>query len=139
MCANSKEFTKFDLFATEGGTAAMCYLFNTLKANKLLGHGDHIALMTPIFTPYIEIPNLKEFGFKVTNIQASKLTKDGYHSWQYPDEELNKLKDPSIRVLCLVNPSNPPSYTLDERTHQRIAEIVKHHGRHAEKLEAEVG
>jgi aspartate 4-decarboxylase len=108
----------------------MCYLFNTLKANKLLGHGDHIALMTPIFTPYIEIPNLKEFGFKVTNIQASKLTKDGYHSWQYPDEELNKLKDPSIRVLCLVNPSNPPSYTLDERTHQRIAEIVKHHNPH---------
>ena len=130
MCANSKESTKYDLFATEGGTAAMCYLFNTLKANKLLGHGDHIALMTPIFTPYIEIPNLKEFGFKVTNIQASKLTKDGYHSWQYPDEELNKLKDPSIRVLCLVNPSNPPSYTLDERTHQRIAEIVKHHNPH---------
>ena len=30
MCANSKESTKYDLFATEGGTAAMCNLFYTL-------------------------------------------------------------------------------------------------------------
>ena len=126
MCNDDTSMGKIDLFATEGGTAAMCYLFNTLKANKLLNHGDHIAIMTPIFTPYIEIPKLAEFGFHVTEIKASSTDRDGYHTWQYPDSELDKLKDPSIKLLCVVNPSNPPSYALDDHTHQRIAEIVSH-------------
>ena len=126
MCNDDKSAGKIDLFATEGGTAAMCYLFNTLKANKLLNHGDHIAIMTPIFTPYIEIPKLSEFGFHVTEIKASSTDRDGYHTWQYPDSELDKLKDSSIKLLCVVNPSNPPSYALDDHTHQRIAEIVSH-------------
>ena len=126
MCNEDTSMGKIDLFATEGGTAAMCYLFNTLKANKLLNHGDHIAIMTPIFTPYIEIPKLAEFGFQVTEIKASSTDRDGYHTWQYPDSELDKLKDSSIKLLCVVNPSNPPSYALDDHTHQRIAEIVGH-------------
>ena len=126
MCNDDTSMGKIDLFATEGGTAAMCYLFNTLKANKLLNHGDHIAIMTPIFTPYIEIPKLAEFGFQVTEIKASSTDRDGYHTWQYPDSELDKLKDSSIKLLCVVNPSNPPSYALDDHTHQRIAEIVGH-------------
>ena len=125
MCDRQTPPDHYDLFATEGGTAAMCYLFNSLKANKLLSQGDRIALMTPIFTPYIEIPQLKEFNFDVVNIQASQLTKEGYHTWQYPENELNKLKDPSIKLLCLVNPSNPPSYSLDEATHKRIIKIVR--------------
>ena len=33
----------FDLFATEGGTAAMAYIFQTLRENKLLKKGDTIA------------------------------------------------------------------------------------------------
>ena len=118
MCDRQTSPDHYDLFATEGGTAAMCYLFNSLKANKLLLQGDRIALMTPIFTPYIEIPQLKEFNFDVVNTQASQLTKEGYHTWQYPENELDKLKDPSIKLLCLVNPSNPPSYSLDEATHK---------------------
>jgi len=31
---------KFDLYAVEGGTAAMCYIFKSLKANRLLRPGD---------------------------------------------------------------------------------------------------
>ena len=84
-----------------------------------------MALMTPIFTPYIEIPNLDRFSFDVINISANKVEKNGYHDWQYPDEEIDKLRDPSIKVLCLVNPSNPPSYTLSKHTIDRLVSIVK--------------
>ena len=28
--------------------------------------------------------------------------------WQYPDSELEKLKDPSIKIFFCINPSNPP-------------------------------
>lgn len=35
--------TPYDLFATEGGTAAMCYLFYSLKCNFLVNPGAHRA------------------------------------------------------------------------------------------------
>lgn len=116
---------EYDLFATEGGTAAMCYIFDSLQANHLVNNHDRIALMTPIFTPYLEIPGLDRYEFDVVNIEAKQMDADGYHVWQYPDEELDKLRDPSIKLLCLVNPSNPPSYKLSKHCMDRIVEIVK--------------
>ena len=116
----------YDLFATEGGTAAMCYIFDSLQANHLVNAHDRIALMTPIFTPYLEIPQLDRYEFDVINIQADKMDDEGRHLWQYSDAELDKLRDPSVKLLCLVNPSNPPSYKLSEHCMERIVDIVKH-------------
>lgn len=117
---------EYDLFATEGGTAAMCYIFDSLQVNHLVNAHDKIALMTPIFTPYLEIPELDRYELEVVNIAANEMDKEGgYHTWQYPDSELDKLRDPSIKLLCLVNPSNPPSYKLADRCMKRIVEIVK--------------
>ena len=36
----------------------MAYLFRTLRENALLGPGDKIAMATPVFTPYLQIPVL---------------------------------------------------------------------------------
>lgn len=113
------------LFATEGGTAAMCYVFDSLMANGLLHRGDRIALMVPIFTPYIEIPVLDTYGLEVVLIQASRFAQTGVREWRYPTEEIAKLADPSIRALCLVNPSNPPSLALSDRVSEQIQEIVR--------------
>ncbi len=116
---------EYDLFATEGGTAAMCYIFDSLQANHLLHKGDSVALMTPIFTPYIEIPQLDRYSFDVTNIYADSVDKNGYHTWQYPKEEMDKLRDPKMKLVFLVNPSNPPSYRLSEECMQYLVDIVK--------------
>lgn len=51
LCAGRPPQGETDLFATEGGTAAMCYIFDSLQQNYLLQKGDKIALMTPVFTP----------------------------------------------------------------------------------------
>ena len=115
--------TPYDLFATEGGTAAMCYLFYSLKCNFLVNPGDHIALMTPIFTPYLNIPTLNDYDLDVTYIQANTIDADGLHTWQYPDSELEKLRDPSIKLLCLVNPSNPPSVALDDASARSVGAL----------------
>lgn len=125
MGGQVSEGDNYDLFATEGGTAGMCYVFDSLTRNKLLNKGDHIAIMTPIFTPYLEIPQLEEFDFKVTYIEATQTDADGDHTWQFPKQEIEKLKDPSIKLLCVVNPSNPPSYALDPKTMELMAQIVK--------------
>jgi len=62
VCGKPRPAGKFDLYAVEGGTAAMCYIFKSMKANRLLHSGDTIALGTPIFTPYLELPHLETTG-----------------------------------------------------------------------------
>lgn len=125
MCDGRPPAGRFDLFATEGGTAAMCYIFDSLMQNFLVKRGDKVALFVPIFTPYIEIPELDRFGFEVIHIKASGKSPEGYHDWQYPDEELDKLTDPAIKIACLVNPSNPPSVALGDRERKRIIRIIR--------------
>lgn len=115
------------LFAVEGATAAMCYIFDSLAANGLLSPGDKVALMTPIFTPYLEIPLLPRYNFDLVEIRAAELTDDGTHTWQYPKSELDKLCDPSIKALFIVNPSNPPSVAMKPESVKQLAEIVKLH------------
>ena len=78
MCDGRPPAGRFDIFAVEGGTAAMCYIFDSLMLNHLLHRGDTIALGVPTFTPYIEIPHFDRYMFKVVNIDASKeLRPDG--------------------------------------------------------------
>src|SRR4051812_44344846 len=76
---------RYDIFAVEGGTAAMCYIFGTLKASGLLSKGDTIALGTPIFPPYIEFAHLEEYSFNVVNIVANSTDAGGRHTWQYTE------------------------------------------------------
>ncbi|MFI5985265.1 bifunctional aspartate transaminase/aspartate 4-decarboxylase [Streptomyces sp. NPDC051555] len=114
----------YSLFATEGGTAAMCYIFDSLMKNGILHKGDRIALMTPVFTPYIEIPELDTFEFDVVNVQASNFAETGVREWRYPEQEIAKLADPSVKMVCLVNPSNPPSLALSDRVANQIKDIV---------------
>ncbi|MFJ3836789.1 bifunctional aspartate transaminase/aspartate 4-decarboxylase [Streptomyces sp. NPDC090054] len=112
------------LFATEGGTAAMCHIFDSLMKNGILHKGDKIALLTPVFNPYIEIPELDTFGFEVVNVSASLFAETGVRQWRYPQEEIAKLADPAVKLVCLVNPSNPPSLALSDRVADQIKEIV---------------
>ncbi|MFD4476319.1 MULTISPECIES: bifunctional aspartate transaminase/aspartate 4-decarboxylase [unclassified Streptomyces] len=112
------------LFATEGGTAAMCYIFDSLMKNGVLHKGDKIALMVPVFTPYVEIPELDTYEFDVTYVEASMFAEAGVREWRYPEEEVAKLADPDIKMVCLVNPSNPPSLALSQRVADQIKQIV---------------
>ncbi len=110
---------QFSMFATEGGTAAMTYLFASLHANGLLLAGDTVALATPIFSPYLEIPLLAEYDLKVVDVRM-----DSHTDWQLSDTELDKLLDPAVKVLCLVNPSNPPSVKLTDEALDRLTALV---------------
>ncbi|MFE0704463.1 bifunctional aspartate transaminase/aspartate 4-decarboxylase [Streptomyces sp. NPDC058872] len=112
------------LFATEGGTAAMCYVFDSLLKNGILQKGDRIALMVPVFTPYIEIPELDTYEFDVVTVRASLFAETGVREWRYPAEEVEKLADPSVKLVCVVNPSNPPSLAMSQRVAQQIKDIV---------------
>ena len=126
MCGGRPPAGKFDIFAVEGGTAAMCYIFDSLLVNHLLHRGDKVALALPMFTPYIEVCHLDRFHFDVVEMNASEVSSsDGRHTWQYPDAEIDKLKDPSVRALFFVNPSNPPSVAMRASSMQRLAGLIQ--------------
>jgi len=126
MCGNEPSRKgKFDLFAVEGGTAAMCYIFDSLIENCLLKKGDRIALGVPVFTPYLEIPELARYDFKVTYVHGLAKDKDGNSNFQYPDEELDKLGDKSIKAFFIVNPSNPTSVEISDHSRKYLVKVVK--------------
>ncbi|MCL6636701.1 MAG: aspartate 4-decarboxylase [Alicyclobacillus sp.] len=127
LCQGDETCGPFDLFATEGGTAAMCYLFDTLQANQLLQQGDRIALGVPIFPPYLEIPQLQRYAFDIVEIRARSTDHQGRHTWQYPPDEIQKLADPAVKAFFLVNPSNPPSVAMAPETLRLVSEVVRNH------------
>ena len=119
LCRGSPPPGRFRLFATEGATAGICYVFQSLLANGLLKRGDRVAVGVPPFTPYLEIPRLEAYRFEeVPNVAAED------EDWQYPDAEIDKLADPSVRAFFLINPGNPTSVAIRPRTMERIARIV---------------
>ena len=120
MCGDPHPSGKFDLYAVEGGTAAMCYIFKSLKANRLLHPGDTIALGTPIFTPYLEMTHLEDYDLKVVHIKAPQENR-----FQYTDAEINKLEDPNIKAFFVVNPGNPTGMGMSKETLAKITTLVK--------------
>lgn len=107
------------VFPTEGGTAAMCYIFDALAHNGLLKPGDTIAINTPIFTPYLQIPHLT--GYKLAEVEL-KSTED--RKWHIDPSEMDKLLDPEVKAFFLVNPSNPGAHSLREEMLEKLKEVV---------------
>jgi len=120
MCGDPRPAGKFDLYAVEGGTAAMCYIFKSLKANRLLRPGDTIALGTPIFTPYIEMTHLEDYDLNVVNIHAPQENR-----FQFTEAELKKLEDPKVKAFFVVNPGNPTGVALSKETIGKLANLVR--------------
>lgn len=94
------------------------FLYLLWKINSFTG--DKIALGSPIFTPYLEIPYLNDFEFIKVEIKQDK-----NKNWQYPDSEIEKLADPTIKAFFLVNPSNPTSVSMQQETCDKIGELIK--------------
>ena len=110
---------RFDLFAVEGATAGIAYVFQSLVHSRLLAPGDCIALGTPIFTPYLEVPRLPEYALEMIEV-----AQDESMGWRYPAAEIDKLLDPRVKAFLVVNPSNPTAVAIDPTTLARIGEIV---------------
>jgi aspartate 4-decarboxylase len=120
MCGDPRPKGTFKLYAVEGGTAAMCYIFKSLKSNRILNQGDTIALGVPIFTPYLEMAHLEDYDLHFVEVHAKQENR-----FQYPDEELDKLLDPNIKAFFIVNPGNPFAVALSDETIARIGTVLE--------------
>ena len=120
MCGDPRPKGKFKIYAVEGGTAAMCYIFKSLKANRILNPGDTIALGVPIFTPYLEMAHLEDYDLHYVEIHAKQEDR-----FQYPESEIKKLLDPKIKAFFIVNPGNPFAVALSPATIKSIRAVLK--------------
>ena len=111
---------RFELFAVEGASAGVAYVFQSLVHSALLRPGDRIALGVPIFTPYLEVPRLPEYRFEVVRV-----AQDEAAGWRYPDAEIDKLRDPRVKAFLAVNPSNPTAMAMDAATVGHIGRIAR--------------
>jgi aspartate 4-decarboxylase len=120
MCGLPRPQGQFHLYAVEGGTAAMCYVFKSLKANRLLNAGDTIALMTPTFTPYLEMPHLEDYDWKIVSVRTRQENR-----FQFGDAELDKLLDRKVKAFFVVNPGNPSAVALNEQSIGEIGAVLE--------------
>jgi aspartate 4-decarboxylase len=111
---------RLELFAVEGASAGIAYVFQSLLHSRLLAPGDRIALGVPIFTPYIDLPKLPEYGFEVVKVE-----QDEAALWRYPRAEIDKLRDPRVKAFLIANPSNPTATAIDPETLAHVGAIVR--------------
>ena len=121
----SSNSVPFDIFAVEGGTAGIVYTFKSLVNNHLLEPKDKIALMIPTFAPYLEIPELPEYGFDVEYIRSELMDIDGQTSYQFKEEELDRLRNNAIKAVFVVNPSNPTANAIYDSSIDQLKDIVE--------------
>ena len=108
------------LFPTEGATAAISYIFDSLKENHLISPGDKIIINTPIFSPYLAIPKLNDYRLKTIDLKSIESDH-----WQLKAEAVEALNDSEVKALILVNPSNPGSVALSNPTLEALKDAVK--------------
>ena len=109
-CATTARRTgTFDLFAVEGGTAAMCYIFKSPDARTAPAtRRHHRARRRRSSRPTSRCRTSRTSRSRPSTIQ--QIARQGGHTWQYPDDELDKLVDPRVKAFFVVNPGNPASF-----------------------------
>lgn len=111
--------TDFEFFATEGAAAGILYVFNTLKENFLLKEGDTIAIITPIFSPYLEMPRLADYDLKIVELKGNP-----EKNYALDDDQIEKLRDKKVKGLFMVNPSNPGAFSLPKENIEKIGKLI---------------
>jgi aspartate 4-decarboxylase len=111
---------KIKIMPTEGISAAVVYVFNSLKHNGLVIPDDTIGVITPSCFPYLEIPSLQNYKLKQICIKA-----DETNNWEISQEEIGKICDSKMKVLLLINPSNPSGLSLSASSVRMIAASVR--------------
>jgi aspartate 4-decarboxylase len=113
---------RFHIFGTEGGAAAMAYTFRSLKENGLVAPGDKIAIAAPVFTPYLQIPALADFGFEIVEIRAA-----ANKPYRFDEGVLQALRDPAIKAFVVINPGNPDTRAVRPERLREVRDLVHHH------------
>jgi len=82
--------------------------------------GDTIAMVTPIFTPYLEMPHLEDYGLNMVLLPARQEQR-----WQFTPDDLKPLLDPAVKAFFVVNPGNPYAVALSTESIANIGKVLE--------------
>jgi aspartate/methionine/tyrosine aminotransferase len=93
-----------------------------LSAQALIGHGDRVVAVTPLWPNLVEIPKI--LGAAVDTV-ALRFTPEG---WVLDLDRLLQALASNTRVLLINSPNNPTGWTIDRASQRVILEHCRRHG-----------
>ncbi len=114
LCRGSAPPGRFDLSAGGGGVT-LDQVVRTLIANRLLAPQDRVAVALSASVP----DELGAHGFDLIEVVVDP------DDQQFPDAEIDKLADPTVRAFFLTNPPGAELRPIRSRTIRRIESIVR--------------
>ena len=84
---------KFHLFATEGATASMIYIFNSLRENMVLNKGDKVAIVTPcFFTPIWNCRSWPTMALRRSTSKGNEPWDGRYRTVKLPNSKIRRSR-----------------------------------------------
>jgi aspartate/methionine/tyrosine aminotransferase len=93
-----------------------------LTAQALVGHGDRVVIVTPLWPNLVEIPKI--LGARVETI-ALEFTARG---WILDLDRLLAALTPQTKALFVNSPNNPTGWTIDRAGQQALLQHCRRHG-----------
>jgi aspartate/methionine/tyrosine aminotransferase len=106
-----------DVAITNSGMSALM-----LVAQALVGHGDRVVAVTPLWPNLVEIPKI--LGAEVETV-ALRFTPVG---WVLDLDRLQRALTPDTRAVFINSPNNPTGWTIDRSSQQAILDHCRRHG-----------
>jgi aspartate/methionine/tyrosine aminotransferase len=106
-----------EVAVTNSGMSALM-----LTAQALIGHGDRVVIVTPLWPNLVEIPKI--LGAQVETV-ALEFTARG---WTLDLERLLAALTPQTRALFVNSPNNPTGWTIDGASQQALLQHCRRHG-----------
>jgi aspartate/methionine/tyrosine aminotransferase len=93
-----------------------------LVAQALVGHGDRVVAVTPLWPNLVEIPKI--LGADVETL-ALQFTPAG---WHLDLDRLLQALTPQTKAVFINSPNNPTGWTIDAASQQAILQHCRRHG-----------
>jgi aspartate 4-decarboxylase len=105
-------------FGTRGASEALKLIFSRFKNDGVLGRGSKLIQFVPTFSPFSIMPELRgDYEVESMGLEPP--------NWSLGEKTLEKLADPTVKVVYLVDPGNPVPTALDSDSVNRFVQFVK--------------
>ncbi len=94
-----------------------------LAAQALVGHGDRVVEVTPLWPNLVEIPKI--LGAQV---ECVPLRFDPARGWRLDLDRLLAALTPDTKALFVNSPNNPTGWTIDQASQRTILAHCRRHG-----------
>jgi aspartate/methionine/tyrosine aminotransferase len=111
------QITSDNVAITSSGMSALM-----LTTQSLLGPGDRIVIITPVWPNLVEIPKI--LGAETVTFPLQFSSK----GWTLDLERLLATLGPGTHAVCINSPNNPTGWTIDNEARGAILEHCRRHG-----------